>query len=235
VGGEEVNPMAGKSGLGGRHIFRAKPTSDSNDFLATIGVEGTLLQYRKDQVLFAQGDPSDAVYSIQQGKVKITVASGQKKKAVIAILTAGDLVGEACLAGQPVRLATASTMTDCSIVRLAKPAMRRLLRDDPVFAGQMLSYVLSRNVRIEEKLVDHLFNSSEKRLARVLLLLANFGKKGKQKGVIQDISQATLAGLVGTTRPRVNFFMNKFRNLGFIDYNGCIEVYSSLLSVVPSG
>jgi CRP/FNR family cyclic AMP-dependent transcriptional regulator len=210
-----------------------KPNSDSDIFLATIAREGTALPYRKGQVLFSQGDPADAVFSIQTGKVKLTVLSKHNKEAIVAILTVGDLVGESCLVGQqPVRLATASAMTEGSIVRLAKPAMMRLLRDDSAFARLVLSYVLTRNIRIEEDLVDHLFNSSEKRLARELLLLANFGQEGKPAGVIPDISQETLAGLVGTTRSRVSFFMNKFRKLGFIDYNGRIEIHSSLLNIV---
>jgi CRP/FNR family cyclic AMP-dependent transcriptional regulator len=207
--------------------------TDTESLMATIAREGTVVPYRKGQVLFSQGDPSDAVFSIQKGKVKLTVVSKQSKEAVIAILAVGDLVGEASLVGQqPIRLATASAMTDCSIVRLAKPAMLRLLREDHAFARLLLSYVLTRNIRIEEDLVDQLFNSSEKRLARVLLLLANFGKEGAPAGVLPDISQETLAGLVGTTRSRVSFFMNKFRKLGFIEYNGGIEVHSSLLNIV---
>jgi len=210
-----------------------KPTSDSDIFLSTIAREGTTVHYRKGQVLFSQGDPADAVFSIQKGKVKLTVISKQNKEAVVAILTPGDLVGEACLVGQqPVRMASAFAMTECSIVRLAKPAMTRLLRDDHAFAERVLSYVLTRNIRIEEDLVDQLFNSSEKRLARVLLLLANFGKEGAPAGIIPDISQETLAGLIGTTRSRVSFFMNKFRKLGFIDYNGGIQIHSSLLNIV---
>jgi len=210
-----------------------KPNSDSDTFLSTIAQEGTTVHYKKGQVLFTQGDPADAIFSIQKGKVKLTVVSSHNKEAVIAILTVGDLVGEACLVGQqPVRMATASAMSECSIVRLAKPAMARLLREDHVFSELVLSYVLTRNIRIEEDLVDQLFNSSEKRLARVLLLLANFGKEGQPAGVIPDISQETLAGLIGTTRSRVSFFMNKFRKLGFIEYNGGIEIHSSLLSIV---
>src|ERR1700691_3037396 len=210
-----------------------KPTSDSDILLATIVREGTTVNYRKGQVLFSQGDPSDAVFAIQKGKVKLTVISKQNKEAVIAILTPGDLVGEACLVGQqPIRLATASAMTESAIIRMAKPAMMRLLRDDNNFARLLLAYVLTRNIRIEEDLVDQLFNSSEKRLARVLLLLANFGKEGAPAGVIPDISQETLAGLVGTTRSRVSFFMNRFRKLGFIEYNGAIEVHNSLLNIV---
>ena len=210
-----------------------KPTSDPDMLLATMAQEGTTVHYRKGQVLFSQGDPADAVFSIQKGKVKLTVLSKHNKEAVIAILTVGDFVGEACLVGQqPVRMVTASAMSDCSIVRLAKPAMMRLLRDDNTFSSLVLSYVLARNIRIEEDLVDQLFNSSEKRLARILLLLANFGKEGKPEAVIPEISQETLAGLVGTTRSRVSFFMNRFRKLGFIHYNGGIEVHSSLLNIV---
>jgi CRP-like cAMP-binding protein len=210
-----------------------KPVSDSDILMATISREGTTVPYRKGQVLFSQGDPSDAVFSIQKGKVKLTVISKQNKEAVIAILVPGDLVGETCLVGQqPVRLATAAAMTESLIVRVAKPAMMRLLRDDNVFARVLLAYVLTRNIRIEEDLVDQLFNSSEKRLARVLLLLANFGKEGAPAGTIPDISQETLAGLVGTTRSRVSFFMNRFRKLGLIEYNGGIEVHNSLLNIV---
>jgi CRP/FNR family cyclic AMP-dependent transcriptional regulator len=210
-----------------------KTNPDSDLMRATFAREGTAVHYHKGQVLFSQGDPADAVFLIQKGKVKLTVVSQQNKEAVIAILTIGDIVGEASLVGQAqARLATAAALTDSSIVRLAKPAMMRLLRDDNEFAGQMLNYVLTRNIRIEEDLVDQLFNSSEKRLARVLLLLANFGKEGAPAAVIPDVSQETLAGLVGTTRSRVSFFMNKFRKLGFIKYNGGIEIHSSLLSIV---
>jgi CRP-like cAMP-binding protein len=206
---------------------------DTDTLLATIAREGTTVCYRKGQVLFSQGDQADAVFSIQKGKVKLTVVSKQNKEAVIAILTAGDLVGEASLVGQaPIRLATASAISECSVARLAKPAMMRLLRDDNNFARLVLSYVLTRNIRVEEDLVDQLFNSSEMRLARVLLLLANFGKEGVPSSAIPDISQETLAGIVGTTRSRVSFFMNKFRKLGFIHYNGGIEVHSSLLNIV---
>jgi len=210
-----------------------KPTSDHDVFASTIAREGTTVQYRKGKVLFSQGDSADAVFSIQKGKVKLSVISKQDKEAVIAILTAGDLVGEGSLVGrQPKRMATASALTDCSIVRLSKPAMHRLLREDVAFSGMVLSYVLTRNNRIEADLVDQLFNSSEKRLARILLLLANFGKESEPELDIPDISQETLAGLVGTTRSRISFFMNRFRRLGFIDYNGGIKVHSSLLNIV---
>jgi len=172
------------------------------------------------------------VYYIQKGKVKLTVVSKRGKEAVIAILGAGDFFGEGCLAGQIVRMATASAITDCSIVHLGKADLIRVLRDQPAFSEMFLHYMLSRNIRIEEDLVDQLFNSSEKRLARVLLLLANFGKEGKPETVIPSMSQETLAEMIGTTRSRVSFFMNKFRKLGFISYNGHLEVHSSLLNVV---
>ncbi|HLY17143.1 MAG TPA: Crp/Fnr family transcriptional regulator [Bryobacteraceae bacterium] len=210
-----------------------KSISDQDIFVATIARDGTTVAYRKGKILFSQGDPADAVFSIQKGKVKLSVISKQDKEAVIAILTAGDLVGEGSLVGRlPKRMATASAITDCSIVRLAKPAMLRLLREDVAFSGMVLSYVLTRNNRIEADLVDQLFNSSEKRLARILLLLANFGKESEPELDIPDISQETLAGLVGTTRSRISFFMNKFRRLGFIDYNGGIKVHSSLLNII---
>jgi CRP-like cAMP-binding protein len=195
--------------------------------------EGTTVPYRKGQVLFSQGDLADAIYFVVKGKIKLTVLSRAGKEAVVAILVAGDFVGETCLIGQhPVRVASACAMVESSIARLSRPGMLRLLREDHVFADLVLSYVLTRYIRIQEDLVDQLFNSSEKRLARILLLLANFGKEGQLTQVIPDISQETLAGLIGTTRARVNFFMNKFRKLGFVHYNGSIEVHSSLLNIV---
>jgi CRP-like cAMP-binding protein len=212
--------------------MKQKLTADANALRARFGAEGTTLNYRRGQVIFAQGAPGDAVFSIQKGKVKLAVISAQNKEAVTAILSAGDLIGEACLAGQSARVVTATALTGCTVSRLSKPGMMRLLQEDAPFSELLLSYVLLRNIRIEEDLVDHLFNSSEKRLARVLLRLANFGKEGKPEFVIQNVSQETLAGLVGTTRSRISYFMNKFRKLGFIDYNGSIEVHSSLLNVV---
>jgi CRP-like cAMP-binding protein len=211
---------------------KQKLSIDPNVLLTKFGVEGTTLNCRKGRVIFAQGDPGDAVFSIQKGKVKLTVISKQNKEAVLAIMGAGDLLGEACLAGQLVRMVTASALTECTVVRLAKPGVMRLLQEDPAFSELLLSYVLTRNIRIEDDLVDQLFNSGEKRLARILLLLANFGKEGKPELVIPSISQETLAGLVGTTRSRVSFFMNKFRKLGFIGYNGKLEAHRSLLNVV---
>jgi CRP-like cAMP-binding protein len=183
-------------------------------------------------MVYAQGQPADSVFYMHKGKAKITVLSEQGKEAVVALLGAGDFFGEGCLAAQPRRMATASTMTDCTIARIARAEVVRVIHEQPAFSELFISHLLARNIRIEEDLVDQLFNSSEKRLARVLLLLANFGKDGKPEPVIAKISQETLAEMIGTTRSRVSFFMNKFRNLGFITYNGHIEVHSSLLNVV---
>jgi CRP/FNR family transcriptional regulator, cyclic AMP receptor protein len=183
-------------------------------------------------VVFAQGDPADAVFYIQKGKLKVTVLSKHGKEAVVAILGAGEFAGEGCLAGQRRRMATVLAMTDSEAVRLEKADVIRMLHDKPQFASVFMAHLLARNIRVEEDLVDQLFNSSEKRLARLLLLLANFGKDGKPEAVVAKISQETLAEMIGTTRSRVSFFMNKFRKLGFIDYNGSLEVHSSLLSVI---
>ncbi len=211
---------------------KAKPAFDPKAFLAKVGKDRTLADYEKSQRIFSQGDLADAIFYIQTGKVKLSVVSKQGKEAVVAILGSDDFFGEGCLAGQPRRMASASAMPACSIMRLEKRAVIRLLHDQPAFAELFLRYLLSRNIRIEEDLVDQLFNSSEKRLARVLLLMANFGKEGKAESVIPKISQETLAEIVGTTRSRVSFFMNRFRKLGFIQYNGGLEVHSSLLNIV---
>jgi CRP-like cAMP-binding protein len=188
--------------------------------------------YSARQVLYSQGDAADSIFYIHKGKVKVSVVSNRGKEAVIALLGAGDFFGEGCLAGQVKRMATATAMTRASIARLDKSAAIRVLRDEPAFTELFLQRLLARSIRIEEDLVDQLFNSSEKRLARVLLLLANFGKEGKPETVIAKISQQTLAEIVGTTRSRVSFFMNKFRKMGFVSYNGHLEVHSSLLNVV---
>ena len=212
---------------------KAGPLFNSKGLLDKVGAERAMVIYAKDQVVFAQGDRADSVFHLQKGKLKLTVVSNHGKEAVIALLAEGDFFGEGCLAGQSKRMSTATTMTDCVTVRLAKPEMVQVLHDEPVFAEQFLHYLLSRNIRIEEDLVDQLFNSSEKRLARVLLLLANFGKPGKAEPVMTKMSQEMLAEIIGTTRARVNFFMNKFRKLGFIDYDGGgLRVHSSLLHVV---
>jgi CRP-like cAMP-binding protein len=211
---------------------KLKPVFDPKLFLSKVGKGRTIADYSKNQVIFSQGDPADAVFYIQKGKVKLTVVSNAGKEAIIAILSPADFLGEGCLAAQPVRLATATAISNCSIIRLEKAAMIRVLHDEPTFSEMFVSYLLSRNMRIEEDLVDQLFNSSEKRLARVLLLLANFGKEGKPEPAIAKISQETLAEMIGTTRSRVSFFMNKFRKMGFIEYNGELHIHSSLLNIV---
>jgi CRP/FNR family transcriptional regulator, cyclic AMP receptor protein len=211
---------------------KAKPLFDPKTFLAKVGEGKTIAEYSKDQMVFSQGDPANAVFYIQRGKVKLTVVSNAGKEAVIALLGAGDFLGEGCLAAQPLRMATATAISSSSIVRLEKAAIIRVLHEESAFSEMFLAYVLSRNMRIEEDLVDQLFNSSEKRLARVLLLLANFGKEAKPEPLIAKISQETLAEMIGTTRSRVSFFMNKFRKMGFIEYNGGLHVHSSLLNIV---
>ena len=212
---------------------KRRPSFDPKSFLAKVGDGRTIVKYRKGQVVFAQGDPADAVFYIQKGKVKVTVVSDRGKEAVIAILGPDEFCGEGCLAGQPRRMATVTAMTECTIMRLEKASIVQVLQREPEFSGIFISHLLARTIRVEEDLVDQLFNSSEKRLARLLLLLANFGKEGRPEPIIAELSQETLAEMVGTTRSRVSFFMNKFRRLGFIDYNGRgLEVHSSLLNVV---
>jgi CRP/FNR family cyclic AMP-dependent transcriptional regulator len=205
---------------------------DPQPFLGKVGAGRSVAHFPKASRIFTQGDPADAVFYIQEGRVKLTVVSREGKVAVIAILSVGDFFGEGCLAGQLTRMSSAAAMSECSIVRLEKAALIRVLREEPDFSEMFLMHVLSRNIRFEADLVDHLFNSSEKRLARVLLLLANFGKMGEPQTVIPKISQETLAEIIGTTRSRVSFFMNRFRKLGFIEYNDGLEVHSSLLNVV---
>jgi CRP-like cAMP-binding protein len=211
---------------------KTKPRFDTKTFLSVAGVGRTIWPYEPATVIFSQGDPASSLLYIQKGKVKITVLSKGGKEAVIAMLDEGDFFGEGCLAGQPLRISTAVAMTACSIMRLERPTVVEMLHKEAAFAELLLAYTLTRTIRIEEDLVDQLFNSSEKRLARALLLLANFGKEGKPETVIPTISQETLADMIGTTRSRVSFFMNKFRRMGFIKYNGTLEVHSSLLNVV---
>jgi CRP/FNR family transcriptional regulator, cyclic AMP receptor protein len=211
---------------------KVKSAIDPKALIAAVRQGRSTRDYRRDQAVFAQGEPSDAVFFVHRGKVKLTVLSQQGKQAVTALLGPGDFFGEGCLAGQPVRMATATTLTEASIERLAKPTMIRTLHQDAVFAESFTTYLLTRNIRMEEDLVDQLFNSSEKRLARLLLLLANFGKEGRPEPVVPKISQETLAEMVGTTRSRISHFMNKFRKLGFVEYNGRLEIHSSLLHVV---
>ncbi len=192
-----------------------KPVFDPKAFLAKADGGRTISKYRKDQIVFSQGEAADAVFYIQQGKIKITVLSEQGKEAVVAILGKGDFFGEGCLAGQLLRMASTTTMMECEIMRLEKAAIIRVLHEEPAFSEMFMSHLLTRNIRVEADLVDQLFNSSEKRLARALLLLANFGKEGKPEPVVAKISQETLAEMIGTTRSRVSSFMNKFRQLGF--------------------
>jgi len=203
-----------------------------NVFLTEADGGRTIDQYRKNQVIFAQGDPADSIFHVQTGKVKITVVSKQGKEAVVAILGADDFFGEGCLIGQRHQLATATAMTECSLMRLAKVAVTDVIHKEVAFSEMFIAHLLSRGARIESDLVDQLFNSSEKRLARVLLLSANFGKEGREDSVIAKISQEVLAEMIGTTRARVSHFMNKFRKLGLIDYNGEIHVHSSLLNML---
>jgi CRP/FNR family cyclic AMP-dependent transcriptional regulator len=212
--------------------MKTKPLFDPETFLTRVVKGKTQADYRKNQKVFSQGDPAESVFYVQQGRVKLTVISKDGKEAVIAILGPGDFFGEGCLAGQLHRMSTATALSESSIIRLEKAGVIRALHDDPAFSELFLHHLLTRNIRIEEDLVDQLFNSSEKRLARVLLLLANFGKDGKPEPVLPKMSQETLAEIVGTTRSRISFFMNKFRKLGFIEYNGKLEVHSSLLSVI---
>ncbi len=211
---------------------KVRASFDPKLFLAKIGDGRAIDKYRRGQIVFSQGDAADAVFYIQKGKVKLTVVSEQGKEAVIAILGTDEFFGEGCLAGQSLRIATVATMMDSVIVRLEKAAILHVIRQEPTFSEKFIAHLLGRSIRVEADLVDQLFNSSEKRLARLLLLLANFGKEGSPEPVIPKISQETLAEMIGTTRSRVSFFMNKFRKLGFIDYNGGIEVHSSLLNVV---
>ena len=211
---------------------RLKRTFDPAVFLETAAKGRTVSTHLKRKIIFAQGSPADSVIYIKKGKVKVTVLSKQGKEAVVAILGVDEFLGEGCLIGQPKRLATATALTDCITMRVEKSEILRVLQDEPAFSRMFISHILARNARVEEDLVDQLFNSTEKRLARVLLLLANFGKEGRPEPIIAKISQETLAEMIGTTRSRVSHFMNKFRQMGFIDYNGHLEVHSSLLSVV---
>ena len=211
---------------------KRRPSFNPKSFLAKVGEGRSIGRYRKDQIVFSQGDPANAVFYIQKGKVKVTVVSEQGKEAVVAVLGADEFFGEGCLAGQVQRIATAATMADSVIVQLEKTAIVGVIHQEPAFSEMFIAHLLGRTLRVEADLVDQLFNSSEKRLARLLLLLANFGKEGRPEPMIAKISQETLAEMIGTTRSRVSFFMNKFRKLGFIDYNGGIEVHSSLLNVV---
>jgi CRP/FNR family cyclic AMP-dependent transcriptional regulator len=205
---------------------------DPQPFLATVGTGRSVVKCRRGKTIFRQGDPADAVFYVEKGKIQITVVSDQGKEAVIAILEAGEFFGEGCLAGQPLHMASAGAMAESTIVRIEKDRMIRELRDEPSFSQLFMAFLLSRNAQIEADLVDQLFNSSEKRLARLLLSLSHFGKDGTMELVLPKINQETLAARVGTTRSQINRFMNKFRKLGFIEYNGRLKVHSSLLNVI---
>ena len=212
---------------------KSRPSFNPKTFLAKVGEGRSIGEYHKDEIVFSQGDPADAVFYIESGKVKVTVVSEQGKEAVVAMLGTNDFFGEGCLAGQAQRIATVSTMMGSVIVRLEKAAIVRVIQKEPAFSGMFIAHLLARAIRVEADLVDQLFNSSEKRLARMLLLLANFGKEEKKpEPILAKISQETLADMIGTTRSRVSFFMNKFRKLGYIDYKHGIEVHGSLLNVV---
>jgi CRP/FNR family cyclic AMP-dependent transcriptional regulator len=210
----------------------AKGSFDPKMFLAKVGAGKTILHLHKDEPVFTQGDAADSVFYIQNGRVKLTVLSPQGKEAVVAILEPGQFFGESCLNGHQVRIATTTAMEECRITSITKEAMISLLHTEPKFSEMFLAYLLTRNSRVEEDLIDQLFNSSEKRLARLLLRLAHFGKEGSPQPIKPAISQETLAEMIGTTRSRVSFFMNKFRKLGLISYNGQIEVHNSLLNAV---
>lgn len=208
------------------------PSFDPKVFLASIGRGRRILEFGKKLPVFTQGEPANAVFYLQKGKIKLTVVSPRGKEATIGMLAAGDFFGEGCIADQPLRMSTASAMTDCTVVRIEKKAMMQVLHQQHAFSDLFVAYLVSRNIRFEEDLVDQLFNSSEKRLARILLLLARFGKEGKPEALVPRISQETLAEMVGTTRSRVSFFMNRFRKLGFVEYNGGLSVHSSLLNII---
>jgi CRP-like cAMP-binding protein len=211
---------------------RVKPLVDLESFLRKAAGPEAVLQYKKRKVLYSQGDQADKVYYLLRGRVKVTVVSRRGNEAVIGILGPGDFLGESCLNGQSLRMSTTTALEPVTLIVVPKKQIVKLLRDEHEFAHYFLAYVLARNTRIEEDLIDQLFNSSEKRLARALLLLAHYGKEGKQLTLLPRISQETLAEMIGTTRGRVSFFMNKFRNLGFIDYNGGLKVNSSLLNII---
>jgi len=219
--------------MGPRAAAKKRRDFDPNAFLATIGEGRKIVSFPKKQTIFTQGDPTDAVFYIQTGKVRLTVVSKIGQEATLGILSEGEFFGEGGLAGQPLRMGSATAMTDCELLRIDKKAMMLALHREHTFSDLFVAYLLARNIRYEEDLVDQLFNSSEKRLARILLLLAHFGKEGVPETVIPKISQETLAEMIGTTRSRVSFFMNRFRKLGFVDYGGSgLQVHSSLLHVV---
>ena len=223
------NNMAQIAGL----RSRSKPPFEPQKFLAKTGLGRTVMVFRKGQIVFSQGDTADKVFYIQKGRIKLTVISKRGKEATIALLGSGDFLGEECIAAmQPVRMATATALMPGTLLKIERKEMMRVLHEENTFSDVFVTYLLARNMRVQEDLIDQLFNSSEKRLARALLLLARFGKEGAPETVIPKISQETLAEMIGTTRSRVSFFMNRFREMGFIEYNGTLSVHSSLLNVV---
>lgn len=224
----KVPPVKQRDGSKAATPLSFKPA----EFLATAAPGREIAAHSKNEIIFAQGDDADSVFYIKKGKVKVAVVSKEGKEAVIALLGPDEFVGEGCLIGQTKRLATASALAECETMRVTKAELQRVLRDEPAFSQLFVSHILARNARVEEDLIDQLFNSTEKRLARLLLLLANFGKEGRPEPILAKISQETLAEMIGTTRSRVSHFMNKFRKLGFINYNGHLEVHSSLLGVL---
>jgi CRP/FNR family cyclic AMP-dependent transcriptional regulator len=234
---EELSMQVPKKTNGTREARKAGaattvPRFNAQAFLTSAGAGRSTANYQAKKTVFRQGDPADAVFYIQRGKINLTVVSDHGKEGVIAMLGAGDFFGEGCLAGQPLHMASAVAMVDSTIARIEMDTMIRVLHEEPKLSERFMAYLLSRNIQFEAELVDQLFNSSERRLARILLLLANFGKEGKMETVIPKISQEVLAARVGTTRSRINFFMNKFRKLGFIEYNGGLKVHTALLNIV---
>ena len=211
---------------------KPQPSFDPKEFLASASEGRSITKYRNNQTIFKQGEPADAVFYVQKGKVRVSVVSDRGKEAVVSILGPDEFFGEGCLSGQALRIATVDAMTEAVVVRIGKVEMIRLLQKEPLFSEMFTTHLLGRTMRIEADLIDQLFNSSERRLARLLLILANYGNEGKPEPILAKISQETMAEMIGTTRSRVSFFMNKFRKLGFIDYNGNIEVHKSLLNLV---
>jgi CRP/FNR family cyclic AMP-dependent transcriptional regulator len=212
---------------------RAKaPAFDAQAFLDSVGLDRKIVEYRRGESVYTQGDPAAVVMYIQSGGVKLSVVNGSGKEAIVATFGPGDFFGEGCMAGQTVRMGTTTAMTPITLLVIGKDELARVLHLEHELSDKFIAYMLARNIRVEEDLIDQLFNSSEKRLARTLLLLARYGQKGKPDQILPEVSQETLASMIGTTRPRVNFFMNKFRKLGFIEYNGKIKINKSLLTVV---
>jgi CRP-like cAMP-binding protein len=232
VPSDQIDGKARKSKPAGRLAQAQPPAFNIRSFLSSVGAGRRRVNYRPKEVIFRQGDPADAVFYIEKGGVRISVVSDQGKEGVIAQLGTGEFFGEGCLAGQEVHMGSATAAGEALVVIIDKPTMVRVLHEQPALSEMFMTFLLSRNIQIEADLVDQLFNSSERRLARVLLLLANFGKEGKMEQVIPKISQEVLAARVGTTRSRINFFMNKFRKLGLIEYNGDLKVHSALLNVI---